>query len=128
MSRRTASGWPARRRRSSAARSCWPVTWTASPCPRDAPRQRFRRRRGGRPGPYGTNLAVTGDGGGESKILDMMSAFLYLDLVSYEEKGTWVYLVTSAGAYAIYLGFLLWAVSGAVLNLPPSPRGLQAPA
>jgi hypothetical protein len=23
--------------------------------------------------------------------------------VSYEEKGTWVYLVTSAGAYAVYL-------------------------
>jgi hypothetical protein len=27
--------------------------------------------------------------------------------VSYEEKGTWVYLVTSAGAYAVYLAIIL---------------------
>jgi len=27
--------------------------------------------------------------------------------VSYEEKGTWVYLVTSAGAYAVYLVIIL---------------------
>jgi hypothetical protein len=26
--------------------------------------------------------------------------------VSYEEKGTWVYLVTSAGAYAVYLAIM----------------------
>jgi hypothetical protein len=26
--------------------------------------------------------------------------------VSYEEKGTWVYLVTSAGAYAVYLAII----------------------
>ena len=29
------------------------------------------------------------------------------DWVSYEEKGTWVYLVTSAGAYAVYLVIIL---------------------
>ena len=27
--------------------------------------------------------------------------------MSYEEKGTWVYLVTSAGAYAVYLAIVL---------------------
>jgi hypothetical protein len=27
--------------------------------------------------------------------------------VSYEEKGTWVYLVTSAGAYAVYLAIIV---------------------
>ena len=27
--------------------------------------------------------------------------------VSYDEKGTWVYLVTSAGAYAVYLAIIL---------------------
>jgi len=27
--------------------------------------------------------------------------------VSYEEKGTWVYLVTSAGAYVVYLVIIL---------------------
>ena len=27
--------------------------------------------------------------------------------MSYEEKGTWVYLVTSAGAYAVYLAIIL---------------------
>ena len=53
--------------------------------------------------------------------------------VSYEEKGTCVYLVTSAGAYAvylaiianvIYLGFVLWAVAGSVLKLVAYRRGL----
>jgi hypothetical protein len=44
--------------------------------------------------------------------------------VSYEEKGTWVYLVTSAGAYAVYLGFVLWAVAGSVLKLVAYRRGL----
>ena len=62
--------------------------------------------------------------------------------VSYEEKGIWVYLVTSAGAYAvylaiilgrvdyfwianvIYLGFVLWAVAGSVLKLLAYRRGL----
>jgi hypothetical protein len=62
--------------------------------------------------------------------------------VSYEEKGIWVYLVTSAGAYAvylaiilgrvdyfwianvIYLGFVLWAVAGSVLKLVAYRRGL----
>jgi hypothetical protein len=34
--------------------------------------------------------------------------------VSYEEKGTWVYLVTSAGAYAVYLAIVL----GRVLSTP----------
>src|SRR5215469_14290986 len=27
--------------------------------------------------------------------------------MSYEEKGTWVYLVTSAGAYAVYLAIVI---------------------
>ena len=31
--------------------------------------------------------------------------------VSYEEKGTWVYLVTSAGAYAVYLAIILGRVA-----------------
>ncbi len=51
---------------------------------------------------------------GELRILDMMSAFLYLDPVSYEEKGTWVYLVASAGAYAAYVAIIL----GRVLHAP----------
>ena len=33
-------------------------------------------------------------------------------MVSYEEKGTWVYLVTSAGAYAVYLAIILGRVAG----------------
>jgi len=32
--------------------------------------------------------------------------------VSYEEKGTWVYLVTSASAYAVYLAIILGRVAG----------------
>jgi len=32
--------------------------------------------------------------------------------VSYEEKGTWVYLVTSAGAYAVYVAIILGRVAG----------------
>jgi len=34
--------------------------------------------------------------------------------VSYEEKGTWVYLVTSAGAYAVYLAIVV----GRLLSTP----------
>ena len=34
--------------------------------------------------------------------------------MSYEEKGTWVYLVTSAGAYVVYLVIVL----GRLLNTP----------
>ena len=34
--------------------------------------------------------------------------------MSYEEKGTWVYLVTSAGAYAVYLVIII----GRVLSTP----------
>jgi hypothetical protein len=34
--------------------------------------------------------------------------------MSYEEKGTWVYLVTSAGAYAVYLAIIV----GRVLSTP----------
>ncbi len=49
----------------------------------------------------------------------MMSALLYLDPVSYEEKGTWVYLVTSAGAYAVYLVIILGRVQHApVAHVP----------
>jgi hypothetical protein len=32
--------------------------------------------------------------------------------MSYEEKGTWVYLVTSAGAYAVYLAVVLGRLGG----------------
>ena len=32
--------------------------------------------------------------------------------MSYEEKGTWVYLVTSAGAYAVYLVIILGRLAG----------------
>ncbi len=65
-----------------------------------------------------------------------MPAELYLDHVkfllhdrdvgalSHEEKGTCVYLVTSAGAYLVYLGFVLWAVGGSVLKLVAYRRGL----
>ena len=31
--------------------------------------------------------------------------------MTYEEKGTWVYLVTSAGAYAVYLAIILARVA-----------------
>ena len=42
--------------------------------------------------------------------------------VSYEEKGTWVYLVTSAGAYAVYLAIILGQVlSGPVARVPYVP-------
>lgn len=34
--------------------------------------------------------------------------------MSYEEKGTWVYLVTSAGAYAVYLAIVI----GRVVSTP----------
>ena len=34
--------------------------------------------------------------------------------MSYEEKGTWIYLATSAGAYAVYLAIVL----GRVLSTP----------
>jgi hypothetical protein len=51
-------------------------------------------------------------------IFDMMLGALYIGrvkvllhgrvgCVSYEEKGTWVYLVSSAGAYAVYLAIIL---------------------
>ena len=33
--------------------------------------------------------------------------------MSYEEKGTWVYLVTSAAAYLVYLAVMLGRVAGA---------------
>jgi hypothetical protein len=33
--------------------------------------------------------------------------------MSYEEKGTWVYLVTSAGAYAVYLAITLGRLASA---------------
>jgi hypothetical protein len=32
--------------------------------------------------------------------------------MSYEEKGTWVYLVTSAGAYAVYLAIIVGRLQG----------------
>jgi hypothetical protein len=42
--------------------------------------------------------------------------------VSYEEKGTWVYLVTSAGAYAVYLAIILGQVlTGPVAHVPYVP-------
>lgn len=59
------------------------------------------------------------------KIFDIVSDGLYIghvkillhdrgeNAVSYEEKGTWV-----------YLGFVLWAVAGSVLKLVAYRRGL----
>jgi hypothetical protein len=59
--------------------------------------------------------------------------------VSYEEKGSWVYLVAGAAAAlvmamakvdyfwianVVYLGFVLWAVAGSVLKLVAYRRGL----
>ncbi len=40
-------------------------------------------------------------------MFDTVSATLYIRRVSYEEKRTWIYLVTSAGAYAVYLAIVL---------------------
>jgi hypothetical protein len=46
----------------------------------------------------------------------------YITHVSYEEKGTWVYLVTSAGAYAVYLAIILGRVlSGPVAHVSYVP-------
>src|SRR5215831_20956645 len=42
-----------------------------------------------------------------SKILNMAGRG---EAMSYEEKGTWVYLVTSAGAYAVYLVIIIGRV------------------
>ncbi len=44
--------------------------------------------------------------------------------MSYEEKRTWVYLAACAAAYAVYLGFVLWAIAGSVLKLVAYRRGL----
>ena len=52
----------------------------------------------------------------------MLSKILYTGharrTVSYEEKGIWVYLVTSAGAYAVYLAIVL----GRLLSVPAALR------
>jgi hypothetical protein len=39
--------------------------------------------------------------------------------VSYEEKGTWVYLVTSAGAYLVYLAIMLGRVASTPVGRVP---------
>lgn len=39
--------------------------------------------------------------------------------VSYEEKGTWVYLVTSAGAYVVYLAIMAGRVAGTPVGRVP---------
>jgi hypothetical protein len=39
--------------------------------------------------------------------------------VSYEEKGTWVYLVTSAGAYVAYLAIMLGRVASTPVDRVP---------
>jgi len=39
--------------------------------------------------------------------------------VSYEEKGTWVYLVTSAAAYAVYLAIMLGRVASTPVDQVP---------
>jgi hypothetical protein len=42
--------------------------------------------------------------------------------MSYEEKGTWVYLVTSAGAYAVYLVIVLGRLASTpVAQVPYAP-------
>jgi hypothetical protein len=56
------------------------------------------------------------------KYLTQCLIFFTLATVSYEEKGTWVYLVTSAGAYAVYLAIILGrALSGPVAHVPYVP-------
>jgi hypothetical protein len=75
-----------------------------------------------------------------SKILNMTHRW---GAMSYEEKGTWVYLVAVAGAYAVYLavilgrlqgtpvaevsygylGFVFWAIGGSVVKLVAYRRG-----
>ena len=42
--------------------------------------------------------------------------------MSYEEKGTWVYLVTSAGAYAVYLAIVLGRLASVPAGLPRKAR------
>ena len=39
--------------------------------------------------------------------------------MSYKEKGTWVYLVTSAGAYAVYLVIILGRLQDTPVNQVP---------
>ena len=39
--------------------------------------------------------------------------------MSYEEKGTWVYLVTSAGAYLVYLAIMTGRVAGTPVGRVP---------
>jgi hypothetical protein len=39
--------------------------------------------------------------------------------MSYEEKGTWVYLVAVAGAYAVYLAIILGRVQGTPVSEVP---------
>jgi hypothetical protein len=39
--------------------------------------------------------------------------------VSYEEKGTWVYLVTSAGAYLVYLAIMLGRAASTPVDRVP---------
>ncbi len=39
--------------------------------------------------------------------------------MSYEEKRTWVYLVTSAGAYLVYLAIMLGRVAGTPVDRVP---------
>jgi hypothetical protein len=39
--------------------------------------------------------------------------------VSYEEKRTWAYLVTSAGAYLVYLAIMLGRVTGTPVDRVP---------
>jgi hypothetical protein len=56
------------------------------------------------------------------KYLTQCLILFTLATVSYEEKGTWVYLVTSAGAYAVYLAIILGRVlSGPVAHVPYVP-------
>jgi hypothetical protein len=44
--------------------------------------------------------------------------------VSYEEKGTWVYLLASAGGYAAYLAIVLGRAAGAPLAEAPYAAAL----
>src|ERR1700750_3148295 len=56
------------------------------------------------------------------KYLTQCLLLFTLATVSYEEKGTWVYLATSAGAYAVYLAIILGRVlSGPVAHVPYVP-------
>ena len=57
-------------------------------------------------------------------VIDMMSALLYLDAMSYEEKGAWVYLVVVLGTFAGYVAVILGRAEGTPLADVPYVKPL----